>query len=64
MYRNFVELPAKKQPLLDYFWDINRDWERLQRTTTVRERLTVHMYNFDNKLYFKSCYFIMFYGDR
>jgi len=33
-YRHFVELPAKKLPLLDYFWDISRDWERLQRTTT------------------------------
>jgi len=22
------------QPLLDYFWDISRGWERLQRTTT------------------------------
>jgi len=21
----FVELPAKNQPLLDYFWDIRRD---------------------------------------
>jgi len=33
-FRQFVELPAKNQPLLDYFWDIKRDWERLQRTTT------------------------------
>ena len=30
-FRQFVELPAKNQPLLDYFWDISRDWERLQR---------------------------------
>jgi len=29
---HFVELPAKIQS--DYFWDISRDWERLQRTTT------------------------------
>jgi len=27
------------QPLLDYFWDISRDWERLQRTTTLHGRL-------------------------
>jgi len=34
-FRHFVELPAKKnQSLLDYFWDISRDWERLQRSTT------------------------------
>jgi len=31
---HFAELPAKNQPLLDYCWDISRDWERLQRTTT------------------------------
>jgi len=24
-FRYFVELPAKNQPLLDYFWDIRRD---------------------------------------
>jgi len=30
-FRQFVELPAKNQPLLDYFCDISRDWERLQR---------------------------------
>jgi len=29
-FRHFVELPAKNQPLLDYIWDISRDWERLQ----------------------------------
>jgi len=23
----FVEIPAKHQSLLDYFWDISRDWE-------------------------------------
>ena len=34
-FRYFVELPAKYQPLLDYFWDIRRDWERLQRMTTL-----------------------------
>ena len=33
-FRHFVERPVKNQPLLDYFWDISRDWERLQRTTT------------------------------
>jgi len=27
------------QPLLDYFWDISRDWERLQATTTLHGRL-------------------------
>ena len=25
------------QPLLDYIWDISRDWERLQRKTTAQE---------------------------
>ena len=35
-FRHFV---AMNQPLLDYFWDISRDWERLQGTTTLRERL-------------------------
>ena len=25
-------LPAKNQPLLDYFWNISIDWKRLQRT--------------------------------
>jgi len=34
IFRNFVELPAKNRALLDYFWDIGRDWENLQRTTT------------------------------
>jgi len=29
-FRRVVELPAKNQPLLDYIWDISRDWERLQ----------------------------------
>jgi len=24
-FRQFVELPAKSQPLLDYFWDLSRD---------------------------------------
>jgi len=38
-FRHFVELPAKIQPLLDYFWDISRGWERLQRTTTLHGRL-------------------------
>jgi len=38
-FRHFVELLAKNQPLLDYFWDISRDWERLQRTTTLHGRL-------------------------
>jgi len=33
-FRHFVYLPAKHQPLLDYFLDIGRDWERLQRKTT------------------------------
>jgi len=33
-FRQFVELPGKNQPLLDYVWNISRDWERLQRTTT------------------------------
>jgi len=33
-FRHFVELPAKNQLLLDLFWDISRDWERIQRTTT------------------------------
>jgi len=30
-FHHFVELPAKNQPLLDYFWDItcSRYWERL-----------------------------------
>ena len=27
--RHFVVLPAKKHPLLDYFWDISRDREML-----------------------------------
>jgi len=27
-FRHFVKLLAKVQPLLDYFWDIRRDWER------------------------------------
>jgi len=34
-FHHFVELLAKIQPLLDYFWDISRDWERLQRKTTL-----------------------------
>ena len=33
-FHHFVDLPAKDELLLDYFWDISRDWERLQRTTT------------------------------
>ena len=32
-------ITTKNQPLLDYFWDISRDWERLQRTTTLHGRL-------------------------
>jgi len=32
--RHLVNLLAKNQPLLDYFWDISRDWERLQGKTT------------------------------
>jgi len=39
-FRHFVELPAKNQPLLDYFLAISRDWERLQGTTTLHGRLT------------------------
>jgi len=42
-FRQFVELPAKNQPLLDYFWDINRDWKRLQRTTTLHGRLYTYI---------------------
>jgi len=40
-FRYFVERPAKKQQLLDYFWDISRDWERLQGTTTLHGRLVI-----------------------
>ena len=42
-FRQFVELPAKNQPLLDYCWDISREWERLQGTTTLHERLYFHL---------------------
>jgi len=31
------------QSLLDYFWDIIRDWQILQRTTTLHGRLYMHM---------------------
>jgi len=36
----------KNQLLLDYFWDISRDWERLQRTTTRYGRLWLMLETF------------------
>ena len=45
-FRQLVELPAKNQPFLDYFWDISRDWERLQRTTTLHGRLQLVWFNY------------------
>jgi len=41
LFRHCVKLPANNQPLLDYsaIWDISRDWERMQRTTTLHWRL-------------------------
>jgi len=43
-FRHSAELPVKNQPLLDYLWDISRDWERLQGTTTLNGRLTVFLW--------------------
>jgi len=48
-FRQFVELPAKNQPLMDYFWDVSRDWEILQRTTTLHGRLSKLMQRLDEK---------------
>jgi len=42
-FSHFVELPVKIQTLLDYFWDVSRDWERLQRATTLHGRLTIRL---------------------
>jgi len=39
IFRYCVEIPAKNQPLLNYLWDISRDWLRLQRATTLHGRL-------------------------
>ena len=36
-FRHFVELPAKNQPLLDYFWDISRDWETAKNDNSAWE---------------------------
>ena len=33
--RHFVEHPVKNQPLLNYFWDISRNWERLKGTNLL-----------------------------
>ena len=38
------------QPLLDYFWDISIDWERMNNTTTLRGRLMNSTYSFQIKL--------------
>ena len=54
-FRHFVERALSKslhdQSFLDYFWDISRDWERLQRTTTLHGRLynTVYFWQIDIK---------------
>jgi len=48
-FRKIVELPAKNQPLMDYFWDVSRDWEILQRTTTLHGRLSKLMQRLDEK---------------
>jgi len=65
-FRQFVELPVKNQPLLDYFWDISRDWERLQRTTTQLcignwlrlQRTTIQLYMGDCLFTWKPNWFI------
>ena len=36
-FRHFVELPAKSQPLLNYFWDISRDWEAARNDNSALE---------------------------
>jgi len=47
-------LVCNSQPLLDYFWDISRDWERLQRTTTLHGRLVYTVYYQDILIMFWS----------
>ena len=51
LFRHCVELPVKNQQLLDYFWDISRDWERLQGTTTLHGRLVSIVYCFIHTVY-------------
>ena len=57
---NTLSKSLHDQHLLDYFWDIGRDWERLQGTTTLHERLITHMkykiWNIPIELYFASNY--------
>jgi len=54
-FRQLVELPAKNQPLLDYFWDISKDWEILQRATTLHGRLGSTMWYKNSALFSKKC---------
>jgi len=36
---SFCWTDCQKSTVLDYFWDISRDWERLQGSTTLHGRL-------------------------
>ena len=52
-FRQFVELPAKNSTVIGLLLrlsDISRDWERLQRTTTLHGRLFI----FVKTIYFLS----------
>jgi len=51
----FCWTSVKDQPLLDCFWDIIRDWERLQRTTTLPGILR-GMHNMIKKISRKALY--------
>ena len=42
----FVVLPANNQPLLDYFWDISRDWESIKERQLCIWRLECYMQRF------------------
>jgi len=39
LFPSFCWTACKSQPLLDYFWGISRDWEKLQWATTLHGRL-------------------------
>jgi len=47
---NALSKSLHDQPLLDYLWDIGRDWERLQGTTTLHGRLGIAFAPFEHNM--------------
>jgi len=61
---SFCWTSCQNQPVLDYFWDICRDWERPQGTTTLHGRLGLqfsqrtYLFNFIYSIILHVSYFI------